>query len=164
MGDKVITSKDLLEENKQKRLQLNYGAESLAACRPNMPAFLKQANYFAENLFSSARDISLEIDRTKEAKERNQKKVDEIFDLMRQKVNKQEDEVKNFLDKMSPEQQEDALSFWSEVEPFVLEIIQWLMDVYVYMISRISVGCSIEQGAINDLYDIVIGWYVKIFE
>jgi len=140
-------------------------AELLAANRPDLPAFLEKANYFAENLFWIARDdIILETDSTKEAMERNQKKVDEKFDSMTHKVNEQGEEVKNMVSNLIPQQQEDALAFWVEVDQFFMDIFDWLTDVFALVINRIRNGFTLVKGAINALFDTVMGWLQKIFE
>lgn len=161
----VLTSHNLLASKTQRRIELNYAAENLAANRPDLPAFLKQANNFAQDLFWRARDnIFLEIDTTNESKDRNHKRVEQILVLMTEKVNNQTHDFKNVLKEMTQQQQNEALTFWSDVAQFFINIFQWLMDVFVYAINRIRVGCSIDKDAINGLFDMVCDWLNKLFE
>ncbi len=146
------------------RLKLTNKAESLASKKPAEPNFIWKAKNFAENMFGRAEaDLDLDTEPTTEATERNKQKLKEIFDSMRNKLDKQQEEVLKQFDGLTPQQQEDLLTFWGAVHEFFIDIFQWLKDVFNFVMDKIRAGFRIVKDAVKGVFKTIFEFFKIIF-
>lgn len=163
-NSRIITFQDLDDAMPQLRLKLRKTAENLSAKKPASSNFLNKTRQFAESLFSNAgSDIVLDTKISRESRNRNKRKIDELIDSMIDKVNKQGDEVKSELNNLTQKQQENVLKFWAAIHEFFMDILQWLRDIFSLVIKRIREGFTIAKDAVNALFDKVMSLVNIIF-
>jgi hypothetical protein len=159
-----LTVQELNEAMPTLRLKLTNKAESLASKKPAQPGFIEKARHFAENMFGRAEaDIVLDTEPTIEATERNKQKLKEMFASMRNKLDKQQEEVLKQFDGLTPQQQEDILTFWGAVNEFFNDIFDWLKNIFNYVMDKIRLGFRIVKDAVKGVFNTIFEFFKMIF-
>jgi hypothetical protein len=93
----------------------------------------------------------------------NQMKIDKIFDELVKLLNEQREIAKKSLQGMTPEQQNQVVSYWREAGQFLKELFQWLNRMFDEIVEKIKQGHTIKQKKVQEFFDLVFANFTSIF-
>jgi len=117
-----------------------------------------QSNWAWLQSFFTATSNNLELEQSPDeaATQRNSAKIDKIFDGVQDTINKQRDTVKEEMKSMTPEQQEEVITYWHNVQEFLSEVLDWLKEMFQIVLQKIREGYRIEKQALNNIFKTVL--------
>ena len=150
----VLTLSDLTDQTSVLRLRLTSAATDLSSRKAK-----SQGNFdvhsFIGNIFGQ-KSVELEERADKSTTERNKRKVNDLFEKIKNDLNNKLEEQKNkvldTMDGLTEEQQQGVLIFWTEAYNFLLSAINWIRDVFDTIIQKLSEGWRIAKGAVNGFF------------
>lgn len=78
---------------------------------------------------------------------------------MRKDMDEQQDNVLRAMEGMTPTQQEGVVMFWEEAYKFLLDVIQWIKDVFNKILEKIKQGWrlikEVVKGFFADVYALI---------
>lgn len=150
---RVLTLEDVEKECTSIRLRLEQQARSLTTIRPHEPAFMEKAKRFASSMFTRVNtETVLGTDSSEQTRQENKRKVEKLFNDMRGKLNKQEDEVKKSMDTLTPEQQEEVITFWTAFSTFFDDLMNWLSRMFNFVMDKIRAGFRIVKEVLKSMF------------
>lgn len=96
-------------------------------------------------------NANLEVGTGDDVVRRNQAKIDQIFDRMQKKLDEQRQVAKDELTTLSPEEQEDVVTFWSSVGGFFTDLMNWLKNMFQNVMEKIRQGWRLIKDLIPNL-------------
>jgi len=142
-------------------------AESLASRKPEQAQWLdilaKVWNNIDNFVTRGKNPLNLEVESDPETTKRNKQKIDKLFDSMIKKLLAQKEEVKAEMDNMNPEQQEDILSFWGEVNMFMMDVFDWMKESFLYILDKIRTGFRLIKETVRDVFKTISDLLKMIF-
>ena len=117
------------------------------------------------NLFTKVKgDVHLEEGVNPEITKRNQAKIDKMFDGMIKDMNQQREKVKADLEKLTPEEQELVLTFWSGVQEFMGKLLGWLRDMFNKVLEKIMQGWQLIKDTVKSIFNTVFDAITNAFK
>jgi len=108
-------------------------------------------------------ELVLDTEPTKEATERNKQKLKDVFASMRDKLDKQQEEVLKQFDGLTPQQQEDIITFWGAVNEFFHDVFEWLQNIFNYVLEKIRAGFRVVKDAVKGVFKTIFEFFKIIF-
>ncbi|OWA49778.1 hypothetical protein BV898_14315 [Hypsibius exemplaris] len=93
----------------------------------------------------------------------NQKKVDAIFQGFKAQLDAQCDTVKAELATLTPQQQEDVLSFWSVATEWFSTVLSWMQKTFQQVLDKIRDGFKVVKEALKDFFQQAAEAFKAIF-
>ena len=109
-------------------------------------------------------DVHLEEGVNPEITKRNQAKIDKMFDGMIKEMNQQREKVKNDLEKLTPEEQEQVLTFWGGVQEFLGKLLGWLKGMFDKVLEKIKQGWQLIKDTVKSIFNTVFDAITNAFK
>jgi len=142
-------------------------AESLASRKPGQAQWLeilaKIWNSIENCVTRGDNTLNLEVGPDPEITKRNKQKIDELFDSMINKLLAQKEGVKNEMDNLSPEQQEDIVSYWAEVNMFMMDVFNWMKKAFLFILTKIREGFRLVKETVRCVFKTINDLLKMIF-
>eukprot|EP00112_Aurelia_sp_Birch-Aquarium-sp1_P004527 Seg15127.1 transcript_id=Seg15127.1/GoldUCD/mRNA.D3Y31 product="hypothetical protein" protein_id=Seg15127.1/GoldUCD/D3Y31 len=109
-------------------------------------------------------DVHLEEGVNPEITRRNQAKIDKMFDGMIKDMNQQREKVKTDLEKLTPEEQEQVLTFWGGVHEFMGKLLGWLKSMFNKVLEKIKQGWQLIKDTVKSIFNTVFDAITNAFK
>lgn len=153
-----------LDDGPTLRLTLTNNARTLGALRPQLPSWLEDWRRKFYRIFTGAqRDANLDEENSEAARQRNAAKLDAIFDDIVAQINAARYDVQASLQNLTPEQQEDVVTFWGSAQFFFMNIVRWMQDMFQKILDKIRQGWRLVKEVVVEIFTIVEEWLGLIF-
>lgn len=116
-----------------------------------------------QRLFEVKEELKLEANADAATTARNQARLDEIFDDITRKTEEMRRNAKAQLHTMTPQQQEDVITYWSSVGGFLKEVLNWLQRAFDYVLEKIREGFRIVKEGVQYLFNTLADLFRGIF-
>lgn len=165
MGGSSYTTVEEFDVFPTLRLTLTDEATALGASRPRTDTnFARRVHQKFKNAFTSARnDANLETEDSEAARARNKVKLAEIFKKLHKELDEVEKEAIESLNGLTPEQQEDVVTFWGAAHTFFRKVFRWLQEMFQKVMDKIRQGLRIVKSVIEEIFETVGNWLRQIF-
>lgn len=146
------------------RLRLIDDARALELSRPQHSTFVEDLGRKYTNLMRRARgSANFEEDSSESGRKRNEAKLDAIFNDMLKEVEKSRNDAKESLRNLTPEQQEDVVTFWALATNFFADVMKWMQNIFQAVLEKIRQGYRLVKKVVKDIFDTIGKWLDLIF-
>jgi len=149
------------------RLRLTQRASELASSKPTSArskGMLEETKKNLSEMFSKERVVAdLEVNASDAATKRNKEKINAYRAKAHKHVDDTYDTAIKSLDVMSPQQQEEVVTFWGKATEFLEEIFSWLEEMFLNVVEKIRQGFKLVKDAVSSIFKTVSGWLKSIF-
>lgn len=146
------------------RLRLTDDARVLGSSKPQQSTFVDDLRRKFNKVFDGANgSVNLEEDSSEAARKRNEARLDAIFNDMVKDIEKTRNDVKKSLRNLTPEQQNDVVTFWALAQNFIADVMQWMQNMFQIVLEKIRQGYRLVKKVVKDIFDSIVGWLGQIF-
>lgn len=161
----VFTTIDDLESSfPTLRLRLIEDARVLGSTRPHQPTFIADLRRKYTNLIHGVKgSVNFEEDSSESARKTNEARLDAVFNEMAKEIEKARKDAKDSLRNLTPEQQEDVITFWTLAQSFFADVMKWMQKMFQNVVEKIRLGYRLVKEVVKDIFDTIGEWLDQIF-
>ena len=102
-----------------------------------------------------------------EALRRNQERMDKIFENLEKTIindlRKKKEKAKREMVNLTPEQQEDMITFWGAMGNVLAEVFKWMGRMFDKLVDMLKKGWRLIKETTKKLFDSVISFFRNLF-
>ncbi len=129
-----------------KAIELSYHTRRLPE------SYKREKKKLFQQIVADAQPAGLQDSSSPEATKENKRKLEVYFNTMKSAVEDQRKKTLDELDDMSPEQQDEAVSFWMGFTSFFKSLMTWIKNKFNEVVQKIKQGFRWAYNRMKNIY------------
>jgi hypothetical protein len=115
--------------------------------------FPEGAKRFLSVFYQAETETQLLHQNSELAYRENENRIQQMFNKIRIQIDDLRNQAMRAYDKMNPEQQEQLIEFWEASSEFVIQVFEWLRQMFHHVLDKIKQGFCINRQELRKLFD-----------